>query len=131
MIGHRIDPDHFRYSPGDGFGRECQRRLHWMGRKHCLPAARRWAGSSGSLESEADWVLLHRTSLVPSCSLSAGAVVEARWPIEDRIGNHLMRCLAVRRDWSGVGMGTTGIWWHHGAVGWGSDEEEKHPWLGT
>ena len=85
----------------------------------------RW---SGFPESGVDWVLRHRKGWIQIGNLFAGAVIEARLPIEDRIGSHLVQCLVVRQDLSEEGMVKIEIWWLHGVVYLGSDEELRLPW---
>lgn len=68
-----------------------------MGQRHCLTVERILAGSSEFPESEADLVSKDQTDWIQRRFLFAGAVVEARWPIEDRIGSHLAQSLAVGR----------------------------------
>lgn len=54
---------------------------------------------SESLESETDWILDHQMGLIQRRFLfDADAVIEARLPIEGRIGSHLGRCLVVWGD---------------------------------
>lgn len=100
-----------------------------MDQRRCLTVERTLGGSNESLESEADWASRGQMGLIQRRFLfAADAVIEARLPIEGRIGSHLVRYLVGRGGWSEEGMGRNGILCHHEVVAdLGRIEEEESP----